>query len=138
MNPNDARIKRIYTRRVGSQILDQSLKIVDPFEVVVEWEAGSVKTADGGPWEITIVALDITAGSAAPAAFNQNIAGNWAAGDGHSLGGGDWHADPSTDAVLTITPPAGSEGHIYRYTAMLVAQVDIVSFVESPLFCITA
>jgi hypothetical protein len=55
MNPNDARISRIYTRAAGELIVDDSLDVTVVNELVIEWEAGSVFNGLGVNLNLNIV-----------------------------------------------------------------------------------
>ena len=68
MNPNDARIRRIYTRQQGETIVDDSLDVSVDNELVVEWEAGSVINGLGVSLDLHVVTRDIStnANEAAP------------------------------------------------------------------------
>lgn len=61
MNPNDARIRRVYTRKQGGTIVDESLVAADANELVVEWEAGSQLNSLAVDLDLIYVTRDVNA-----------------------------------------------------------------------------
>jgi hypothetical protein len=73
MNPNDARIRRIYTREQGETIVDDSLEAAAVNELVVEWEAGAVFNSLGVGLDINLVTRDISTNVNEPAPLTATI-----------------------------------------------------------------
>ncbi len=138
MNPLDAQIERVYTRRTGVDVPDTTPNLTPgapsplahTFELVVEATSGDILANTGAPYTLSIVAHDITVGTVAdPSRFSQVTSGE--------------------SFLTTNTPPwpaykrafrinvtgFGLSGHIFKYYATLVsANQNVVSFAESPLF----
>jgi hypothetical protein len=125
MNPNDGGIVRVFTREVGATVPDFTLKVANPFEVVVEGEAGSVLAASGVPYNLILEALDITAGANPGGNFSKNLAEAFTAANG-------W---PQYNRVVNVAVDAGFvANHIYQYYVALVATNEIVTIITSPPF----
>jgi hypothetical protein len=73
MNPNDATIRRIYTRKQGGAIVDESLAVADANELVVEWEAGSVFNSLGVDLTLVVATRNVVTGANVPAPLSQSI-----------------------------------------------------------------
>jgi hypothetical protein len=73
MNPNDARIRRIYTRKVGETIVDETLTVTDANELVVEWEAGSVLNSLAVDLDLIIVTRNVNTNVNTPATANTTL-----------------------------------------------------------------
>ena len=73
MNPNDARIRRIYTRKQGGAIVDESLAVADPNELVVEWEAGAQLNSLGVDLTLVVVTRNVVTGLNEPAPLSQSV-----------------------------------------------------------------
>jgi len=63
VNPDDIRIRRIYTRTKGQLAPDSVVARVVDVEVVVEWEAGSAANRYYGPAEPNVLELEVLAHS---------------------------------------------------------------------------
>ena len=70
MNPNDARIRRIYTREAGGAIVDDSLDVTVDNELVIEWEAGAVINSLAVDLDLHYVTRDISANANVAAVTN--------------------------------------------------------------------
>ena len=136
--PNDAEITRVYVRSTGGTVEDPTPNISGgSFDVVVENEAGRVLAGGGAPYQISIEALDLTAGNNPGAPFSASTP------LGRIFNGlPDW---PQNTQVFTITlnaaQVAAMTNHRLRYTASLLSPdprnnlpPQVVSFTESKLF----
>lgn len=141
MNPNDARISRIYTRRTGIDVPDETPNI-DPttgvistiFEVVVEAISGDLQANSGMAYTLTLVAQDVSAGSAAPAAFAHATAGESFILVQAGLAS-NWPAYKEVFSINISAAGAYTPNHIYKYYATLVSfNHFIVSSAASELF----
>jgi hypothetical protein len=125
MNPNDARIRRIYTRQQGETIVDDSLEVAVDNELVVEWEAGSQFNSLGVGLDINLVTRNISANANEAAPLTDTIA---VVTDGTA-------ANTAYTEVVAI--PAGTlvSGEMYESLASLVrAASQIHSFSNEWLF----
>jgi hypothetical protein len=129
MHANDVEVVRVYARRVGSPVSDNTFPSNAAFEVVIEAEAGSTKHGDGGSYDIQLVVRDLSSNTVIVQA--NNLAGNF--------GDANW---PNLDLSHAFNVPAqgaGQQGHIYEAVAVLTAgnvNPD-VSSARSDLFIIT-
>lgn len=152
MNPNGVEIVRVYTRETGGAIADVTPHVSSTtggsFDVVVEVEAGSVKSVDGSPYRIIIEAFDLTTGEKP---LKEVVPPNLGAFSKQSLPGTsffNWVGGAHTEIFpinLNAAEAAALQGHILRYVASLVTPPpggalipQIVSFVESPLFMVVS
>ena len=126
MGPNDVGIVRVYTRRPGAPVADETFSAKEKFEVVVEAEAGQAILDSGAPYSICIVVRDLTTSTTEIS---------------YTCKDGDFRdPDPAwnkRDYVAVFGPydPLNA-GHIYEVLASVKARkVDPdVSFVNSPMF----
>lgn len=126
---NDCELVRVFTRAGGSLIADQTIKSNQPFEVVMQAEAGQTLFNTGGPYRLNLVVRDLTDGTTVNAATQ---AGTF--GDANWIALGMEFAFPAIPAQ-----GAGKQDHIYQAIVVATAgNVDpIVGFAESDLLVIT-
>jgi hypothetical protein len=137
MRDNDARLSQIYVAPTGSVVPNNSPNSADKplatFDLIITGEAGDEIVLNGGKYTLQYTAFDFTAGVIAPAAFNAVLSQNFGAPLWIQLAGPN--EDYVTQQPFTIKIPAGSNGHVFQYTASLIAaNGDVVSFVESEKF----
>jgi hypothetical protein len=126
---NDCELVRVFPRSVGGDIADETIKSNEAFQVVLEAEAGQTLFDNGGPYSLSLVVRDESAGVVVN---NANQAGSF-----QDL---NW-SDLAMEFVFPDIPAQGAANvdHIYRAIAVIRAGVanPIVSFAESELFVIT-
>jgi hypothetical protein len=141
MNANDARFSQLFVAANGSKVEDNSPNesggtAGDVFDLLLKAEAGGVIGDSGATYKLFITAFDLTAGTAeltlnpfaAPQdeSFNNVAPGNW------QPSGDDYVKEETYD--ITIDPGV-IRGHVYQYTATLIANNhEIVSIIQSNLF----
>jgi hypothetical protein len=134
MNPNDARIVRLYVAQTGTLVQDEAPNNNDgvaatAFDVVFEGEAGHVIGKSGVPYSLSLVCYDLTAGA--------NVAA-FAISRNQSFSNPPWTAsglEYVSHQVFPVNVPAGLSGHVLRYTASLLTQGrEVVAFAQSELF----
>ncbi len=60
MNPNDIRIRRVYTREAAIDVVDDSLPAASGnYELVVEWEAGQVMNGAQPQLNLAVATCDL-------------------------------------------------------------------------------
>jgi hypothetical protein len=129
---NDCELVRVFVRSAtpGSAIADDTIKHDQPFQLVVQAEAGDAIYGNGGPYRFAAVVTDLH-NPATPVA-TPNLSGTFR--DAH------WNS-PAIEIVLATLPAQGptKDDHIYRATVvMVVGQANpIVDFAESNPFAIT-
>ena len=136
MHADDAQIVRVYTKRPGATISDQTYPSNQPFVVTIEAEAGQQVFDDARDYHIRVVVRDLTDNSIVLPPNDPD-----AQLDGRVRG-----ADPEWNTLdlkydFPEVPAQGEtkESHVYQVIAHLTAG-DVnpnVSFAVSPLFCIT-
>jgi hypothetical protein len=136
MNPNDAKLVRIYTRKQGGAVSDET-----PiggtngnnaqFEVVVEGEAGAVLGGSGAPYQLRISAIDLTDVDNPNSAQN-----NFSQAADAAFQAPDW---PQFEKVFTVSLNNVNDvqNHTLRYMATLNAANEVDSAIESDLFSMT-
>ena len=128
MNPNDATLRRVYTRVPGTTTPDTTLKVGQPFDVVVEGEAGDVLGQSEQPYRLFINAIDLTAVNNPGFSLNKKQIFSTAGPSADTGNLKPWlsyaHREP-------FTAPASLVNHIVQFSATLVSQNQIVSFVQS-------
>jgi hypothetical protein len=130
-NANTAKLVRIATRPVGSDILSDTplSSMSNQFDVVVEGRSGRVLGASGQPYGLRISALDLITGRNPHSAannFSQQLTERFDAAHG-------W-PDKVATFTVTLNDLLAVQGHLFRYYAILASANQIISFVESPLF----
>jgi hypothetical protein len=141
MNPNDAQLVRIYTQKSnGGQPTGPDLTPIGgtagnvaDFEVVVEGEAGRVLGNSGAPYRLTVSAIDLTDvnnPNSAANVFSHTFSEAWTT----AL----W-LSPNYRKVIRVrlNNVAAVKGDMLRYMAVLNAQNEVDSSVESPVFTLT-
>jgi len=129
MHANDVEVVRVYTRRPGSMVADQTFPAAQNFELVIECEVGATKFGDGGSYRIGFVVRDLSA--CAIVIPNTIITG--------TFGDATW---PTMDLQYVHPLPAqgvAQQFHIYEAIAFVTAgniNPD-VSFARSPMLIIT-
>ena len=128
-NANGCELVRVFTRRVGSPIADDTIKSNEAFQVVIQAEAGQALWNIGGPYRLNLVVRDLTDGTTVNAVAQ---VGNF--GDANWPGLAMQFAFPAVPAQ-----GAAQQDHIYQAIAVVTAgTVDpIVGFAESDLLIIT-
>ena len=136
MHADDTQIARVYTKRPGATISDQTYPSNQPFVITIEAEAGQQVFDDARDYHIRIVVIDITGLSIVLPPEDQDA----------QLNGRIRGADPYWNTLdlkydFPEVPPQGEnkESHVYVVIAHLTAG-DVnpnISFAMSPLFCIT-
>jgi len=110
-NANGCELVRVFTRRVGSPIADDTIKSNEAFQVVLQAEVGQALHNTGGAYNLSIVVKDETAG---------NIINNAAqAGNFKDV---NW---PNLDLEFAFpniaAQGAAKQDHLYRVIAVLRA-----------------
>jgi hypothetical protein len=136
MNPNDARLVRIYTRKQNGVVADETPiggtnGGTASFEVVVEGEAGDVLGASGAPYQLRISAIDLTDVNNPESAQNDFTQDANAA-----FQAPDWPQFRKVFTVALNDVPA-VRNHTLRYMATLNAANEVDSAIESELFSLT-
>ncbi|MFI0417220.1 hypothetical protein [Spongiactinospora sp. 9N601] len=122
MNPRNARISQIHTTQKGGRIPDTTPNAPEvagempasSFDLVVEIEAG-MQTMTGGPYTLTVSAIDDSTGGGAPMLDPQIPPQRFGtppfqrAGDGFAL----------VQTFNIPVPATGVRGHLFHYTAVL-------------------
>lgn len=133
MHANDVQLVRVYARRTGSTISDQTFPDGTAFEVVVDAEAGTGIFGGGGvPYELHIVVRDLT--------DNTIIVPPTVAVVNGMLGDVNWPTQDLSHPFNIPPQPAVKDGHIYEAIAYLsvgIGAIPNVSFAASPMFVIT-
>jgi hypothetical protein len=103
LGPNDARLVRIFPRKIGAFIADMAFPSNAAFEAVVECEAGTALHGIGAKYEITIDVIDFSAMTSVIRS------GTVAAG---SLGDDVWPSQARQIVFPLAAPGTFKEGHI--------------------------
>jgi hypothetical protein len=140
VNANDAQLIEVLTAQHGSTVQDNTPNAPAPgqaaaasYDVVIEGNAGNVIGNSGGPYKLTVTAMDLTAMTPA-AALNPAIGPQSFSAPTWNKNGPD---DFDTQQSFTINVPAGNPfaGHVLQYVATLVSVNDqVVSILKSELF----
>lgn len=154
MNPNDARIVRVYTQETGGATAhadNTAPNATQParaatFDVVIEVDAGGVVAGGAGGYSLYLVTVDETTGATLPAPFTLRVpappatnnfsqAAPWVA-----VGGG---GNPDYELLAVITLPVANIPvppplpHILKcYASLVSAGNQFVNTVESEPFVI--
>jgi len=73
MNPNDASIRRIYTRKQAGTVVDQTLVVTDPNDLVIEWEAGATINSLAVNLTLVVATRNVVTNAIEPAPLTQTI-----------------------------------------------------------------
>jgi hypothetical protein len=127
MEPNAIEIRRIYTRREGDLVPDQTLRESDNNQIVVEWEAGATANAaltTAGDVKLEIFTRDLVDNTDVAALCLTRDAGTEIDlnTDGDSRNGTYEYAHTVTSATDFDTD------HTYEITASLLRPNSTVSF----------
>jgi hypothetical protein len=133
MNPNDARLVRIYTRKqhgtVSSETpIKDTVENTAQFEVVVEGEAGVVLMDSGARYTLRISAIDLTE------LKNPNDPGvnDFTQTFDEAFIGGAWRPQYTKVITVTLRDVAAVRDHTLRYFATLNSYNNTVdSAIES-------
>jgi hypothetical protein len=136
MNPNDARLVRIYTRKQGGVVSDETpiggtVGNAAQFEVVVEGEAGNTLGGSGQPYQLRISAIDLTDVNNPESAQNDFTQDANAA-----FQPPDWPQFRKVFTVALNNVPA-VRNHTLKYMATLNSANEVDSAIESELFSLT-
>ena len=137
MNPNEARLVRIYTRQLNGVVADETpigdtAGIAAQFEVVVEAEAGATLGGSLQPYQLRISAIDLT-DVTNPNSGANNFTQNANAAFDPAIG---WPQFRQVFTVLLNDVPA-IRNHTLRYMATLNSANEVDSAIESDLFSLT-
>jgi hypothetical protein len=140
VNANDAQLIEILTAQHGSTIEDNAPNAPAPgqgaaasFDVVVEANAGNVIGNSGGPYTLTVTAVDLTAMSAAGPLSVGPTAQSFTAPAWNKNGPDDY--DSQQSFTINVPAPNPYAGHILQYVASLVSVNDqVVSILKSEPF----
>jgi hypothetical protein len=135
LNDNDAKLTDLITAQSGSTVEDNAPNApAQPgFDLVVEAVAGHAIGNGGGPYTLTITAIDLTTVAAAPALQPVIPAQSFDLGTGWKPNGLDF----VYNNTFPIAAPAGGPfaGHTLQYVGSLVNKnAQVVSIIESEPF----
>ena len=131
MGPNDARLVRVFPRKMGATIADLAFPSVCEFEIVVECKAEKAIYAIGAKYEIRIDVIDLSAMT--------SIATSAIVVTGH-LGDAVWPTQAQQLVFPLAAPGTVKEGHVWKSIASLKIGITNphTSIAESELFLITS
>ena len=131
MSSNDARLVRVFPRKMGAKIADVAFLSDCVFEIVVECEAGTAIYAIGAKYEIRIDVIDFSAMT--------SVVTSAIVATGH-LGDAGWPTQAQKIVFPIAAPGAVNEGHIWKAIASLKIGITNphTSLAESELFPITS
>jgi hypothetical protein len=146
MNANDARLVRLITVESGGLVEDSTPNVqagnpAQTFDLILQAEAGRQVGGTQAPYNLLVTALDLTAGSPAPAQLVPNVPANLL-----SFSNPPWVPSPAANANNFLfnerfriptagNLPGGLANHVFQYTAVLVTRdFNIVSLIQSNLF----
>jgi hypothetical protein len=131
MSPDDARLVRVFPRKMGAMIADVAFPSDCVFEIVVECEAGRALYAIGAKYEIRIDVIDFSAMT--------SVVTSAIVATGH-LGGAGWPTQAQQIVFPVAAPGAVNEGHVWKAIASLKIGITNphTSVAESELFPITS
>ena len=154
MNPNDARITRVYTQESGgatAAIENTAPNATQPnpaatFDVVVELDAGSIVANARSPYQVFLVTFDETLGQTLGGAFtgplptvttNFEPGGPWVAVSGSGAPDFELLAVTTFNVADIPTTPQRPLPHILKcYAALVSTGNQFVNAVESEPFVI--
>jgi hypothetical protein len=130
-NTNQAILARVYATETGGAIEEEALRSDQPFDIVVEAEAGNNVFNAGGTYKVQMVLTDYTQNMTT--ANTQTISGTFGPADAN------WTAQELQHRFVIPAQGAARNDHAYRAFAVLqVGNVDpIVDFEEGEVFVIT-
>jgi hypothetical protein len=140
VNANDAQLIEVLTAQHGSTVEDNAPNAPAPgqnpaasYDVVIEGNAGNVIGNSGGPYTLTVTAMDLTTMTVA---INLNPvigAQSFEAPTWNKNGPDDY--DTQQSFTINVPAPNPYSGHILQYVASLVSVNDqVVSILESEPF----
>jgi hypothetical protein len=139
VNANDAQLIEVLTAQHGSTVEDNAPNAPAPgqvapatYDVVIEGNAGNVIGNSGGPYTLTVTAIDLTTMTPAAPLSVGPVAQNFNTPTWKPNGPDDY----DTQQSFAITVPAGTyAGHVLQYVASLVSVNDqVVSILQSEPF----
>jgi hypothetical protein len=135
--PNNVALTRVSARRVGATIADATLKITDPFEVVIEAEAGATVLGSGTSYKTDIRIRDLWDNNDIAFTAKPVVAGTYEAKPQGNLGAAEWKtADQKIIFDVAAAGLAGRGDHpcqVLAYLQTRLADPD-VEFAQSPVF----
>jgi len=131
MSSNDARLVRVFPRKMGAMIADVAFPSDCAFEIAIECEAGTAIYAIGAKYEIRIDVIDFSAMT--------SVVTSAIVATGH-LGDAGWPTQAQQSVFPIPAPGAVNEGHIWKAIASLNIGITnpYTSLAESELFPITS
>ena len=131
MGPNDARLVRVFPRKVGAMIADLSFPSDCVFEIVIECKAEKAIYAIGAKYEIRIDVIDLSAMT--------SVVTSAIVATGH-LGDAVWPAQAQQLVFPMAAPDTVNKGHVWKSIASLKIGITNphTSIAESELFLITS
>ena len=140
MQDNDARLTRVYTAVTGSSVQEDipdqpdAGEVADAnFDLFIEAAAGNAIGTSGTPYTLTITGINVTKLIVVGAlTLTQSQAFN--AGSGWTSSGDDFVKTQNITFALPLPAP-NTPNDLYRfYVSLVTPNLQIASFVESPLF----
>ena len=131
MGPNDARLVRVFPRKMGAMIVDVAFPSDCVFEIVVECKAETAFYAIGAKYEIRIDVIDFSAMT--------SVVTSAIVATGH-LGDAVWPTQAQQIVFPIAAPGTVNEGHVWKSIASLKIGITNpnTSLAESELFLITS
>jgi hypothetical protein len=125
MNPNQIEIKNVFVRPQGQLATDDTLRVGDANEIVLQWEAGAVANAGGANVTFQIEVWNITNGTAAPLVLPWSPVAPNGAG-----------ANTTYEQIQPLPPGslAPNVNCVNEIHACLHVAPNVVSFAKSPAF----
>ncbi len=139
MLDNVVQLSKVYVATKGSTVSNTAPNSADKalptFDLIITGEAGDNIVATGQPYVLRYDATDLTDGKKAPPQFSAIVPQNFATAN-------LWKQVPSSEDYTTvqafpITIPQNPSlsGHVFQYTASLIASKgDVVTFAQSDPF----
>jgi hypothetical protein len=131
MSSNDARLVRVFPRKMGDMIADVAFPSDCVFEIVVECETGTAIYAVGAKYEIRVDVIDFSAMT--------SVVTSAIVAAGH-LGDAGWPTQAQQIVFPIAAPGTVNAGHIWKAIASLKIGITNphISLAESELFPITS
>ena len=127
-NANGCELARVYVRNPGGVVSEESIKDNQPYEIVLEAEAGSALLNGGGQFKLRVFLTDMVTDITVPAgAVN---------GAFHTAA---WPNMALQHVFARPAPGAGNDDHVFKAFGVLQAGVGdpIVDYEESDVFIVT-
>jgi len=141
MNPNHSQLIRIYTQKTNGGVaaapdltpIGGTVGDIADFEVVIEGEAGTVLGDSGAPYTLALSAIDLTDVN------NPNSAANVFTHTFNEAWTKALWLSPTYRKVVKVTlnDVPSVRGDMLRYMAVLNAQNQVDSSIESEIFTLT-